>query len=37
MKTNKSRLGRKGKAMYYLTLAIGIYFAVWGIIGLIIM
>jgi hypothetical protein len=36
MKTNKSKLGRKGKAMYYLALGIGIYFIVWAIIGLII-
>ena len=40
MKTNKSNkpgLGRKGKAMYYLTIAIGIYFIIWAIIGLLIM
>ncbi len=35
-KSNRSGLGLKGKAMYYLTLGIGIYFIVWAIIGLII-
>lgn len=34
--SNKSKLGRKGKAMYYLTLAIGIYFVIWAIMGLLI-
>ena len=35
-KSNKSGLGRKGKAMYYLALGIGVYFVAWAIIGLII-
>jgi hypothetical protein len=34
---NKSKLGRKGRAMYYLVLGIGVYFVVWAIIGLLIM
>ncbi len=37
MKANKSKLGRKGRAMLYLVIAIGIYFVVWAIIGLLIM
>ena len=36
-KPNKSKLGRKGKAMYFLALGIGIYFVVWAIIGMLIM
>jgi hypothetical protein len=36
-KSNKSGLGRKGRAMLYLTIAIGIYFITWAIIGLLIM
>ncbi len=35
-KSNKSKLGRKGKAMYYLALGIGIYFIIWAIMGFII-
>ena len=37
MKTNKSGLGRKGRVMFYIAIAIGIYFVVWAIIGLLIM
>jgi hypothetical protein len=37
MKANKSKLGRKGRVMLSLVIAIGIYFIVWAIIGLIIM
>jgi hypothetical protein len=38
MKTNnKSKLGRKGRVMLSLVIAIGIYFVVWAIIGLLIM
>ena len=37
MKSNKSGLGRKGKAMYYLAITIGIYFVAWAIVGLLIM
>ena len=37
MKTNKSGLGRKGRAMLYLVIMAGIYFIVWAIIGLLIM
>ncbi len=36
-KSNKSGLGCKGKAMYYLALGIGVYFVVWAIIGMLIM
>ena len=35
MKTNKSGLGRKGRVMLYIAIAIGVYFVVWAIIGLI--
>jgi len=34
---NKSKLGRKGRAMLYLVIATGIYFVVWAIIGMLIM
>jgi hypothetical protein len=40
MKANKSsrtRLGRKGRVMLSLVIAIGIYFVVWAIVGLLIM
>ena len=34
MKTNKTKLGRKGRAMLFLVIATGIYFVVWALIGL---
>ena len=34
-KSNKSGLGRKGKAMYYFVLGVGAYYVVRAIIGLI--
>jgi hypothetical protein len=37
MKANKSKLGRKGRVMLSLVIAIGIYFIIWAIIGLLIM
>jgi hypothetical protein len=36
-KSNRTRLGRKGRVMLYLTIATGIYFITWAIIGLLIM
>ena len=35
MMKNKTGLGRKGRAMFYITIAIGVYFIAWAIIGLI--